>query len=90
MAQNEENNKRPALLEKAIDRLSEKYSPVKTEKQTEKGTMSTEFVQGYLSGLADFDRDSIAEQLYSRGYTIENTGMDMAWVYYARIEDIRL
>ncbi len=88
MAKN--GTERPSLLHVAMDRLSEKYSPVKTEKQTEKGTMSTEFVQDYLSGLADFDRDSIAEQLYSRGYSIENTGIDMAWVYYARIEDIRL
>ena len=78
MAQNE--NKEATLLSVAIEEFGKKFSPVETEEKKTRATISTDFVVSQLDGIADFERQEVAEELHLHGYHVGYADDDLAWI----------
>lgn len=78
MAQNEKRE--ATLLSVAIEEFGKKFSPEATAEKKNRVTISTDFVVSQLDGIADFERQEIAEELHLRGYQVGYADDDMAWV----------
>lgn len=81
-----ERDIREGILEDAIRSFCNTYSHIRQGEYTEEQDFTTDFVREALSGVADFNRDEIAEALYRAEYDMtydEDTG-EVAWRCYVK------